>query len=71
MEEKTLTLGDLHNLLAFIDTSCTRGAVRGDELMAIGHVREKIIDVIQSVEKRIEAEQKKETKVEPVEKDGD
>lgn len=54
--KSTLTLGDMKTLLSMIDTVSARGAIHGDELSAVGFIRDKISLIIQKVEERLEKE---------------
>ena len=65
-ESPTITLVDLQNTLRIIDTAAERGAFRGNELTAVGGVRDKIAAFLEAVLPKEEvaepaAEQVKET----------
>jgi hypothetical protein len=43
-----LTINDLNAVVEIIDVVTQRGAIKGDELLAVGTIRNKIADFIQS-----------------------
>lgn len=50
------TIGDIENVVRIIDTASQRGAFKGDELSAVGSVRDKFASIIQQV--KLQEEQK-------------
>jgi len=51
-----LYLNDMKMLKKLNDISAERGALRGEELLTVGNLRTKIVNIITSVEERLERE---------------
>ena len=49
-----VTLNDLANLVQIIDVASTRGAWRGEELSGVGSIRDKIVNLLNSVQQQAE-----------------
>lgn len=48
----TVTVNDLYAVIKFIDLASSRGAVRGDELSAVGTLREKFVKIVEESQKQ-------------------
>lgn len=55
-ETPTINITDLQNILKIIDAAAGRGAFRGDELSAVGSVRDKLAKFLDALPKK-EADQ--------------
>lgn len=54
-EAPQITVDDLRNLLQIVDVAATRGAYRGNELTAVGSVRDKLAAFLEAVTPKEEA----------------
>lgn len=48
--DTTITVQDIANVVNLIDMATSRGAVKGDELLTVGQMRQKFVAFIQKVE---------------------
>ncbi len=46
-QEVGLSYGDIKACVQIIDVTCNRGAIRGDELVQVGTVRERLVAFLQ------------------------
>ena len=55
MDQTTITLQDLSTIVSIIDVCSERGAFKGNELMVVGQIREKVSAFVKQNEKAAEA----------------
>jgi len=55
MDQTTITLQDLSTIVSIIDVCSERGAFKGNELMVVGQIREKVSAFVKQNEKATEA----------------
>jgi len=51
-----LQLGDIEACIKIIDVSCKRGAFNGDELSAVGSVRDRLFKFLSATKPKVEAD---------------
>jgi hypothetical protein len=52
----TVNINDFAVVVKIIDTCATRGAFRGDELLAVGQLRQKFVDFVEAGQKAAQEE---------------
>lgn len=51
----TITVGDIEQMINFIDVVASRGAIQGGELMAVANLRTKLVDTLEAAKQSQQA----------------